>query len=273
MITFPKCKINIGLHVLNKRPDGYHNIETFFYPLNLTDGLEIIQTDSYTEITLSGKKLPDDDKPNLCILAYELLKKDYDLPPVKIHLHKKIPHGAGLGGGSSDAAETLKLLNQIFHLELNTEKLIEYAKKIGSDIPFFIYNKPLIAKEKGDVFDDSFDFSLKGYYIAIGCPKETINTKDAYNNIKPDEKRESLKILLAKPIDKWKGLINNDFEDFAFNNYPNILKLKQAFYSKGAVYASLTGSGAAVYGIFKENPYSLKKEIGNNLIWVEKINS
>ncbi len=270
MISFPRCKINIGLHILEKRPDGYHNIETLFYPLGLTDGLEIISSNGNTEFNQSGLPLPQDEKSNLVIKAYDLMKKDYDLPPVKIHLHKKIPPGSGLGGGSSNAANTLLLLNQIFHLGLSDEELAGYAGKLGADCAFFVYNKPMIGKNIGEVFDD-VDVDMKGYYIAVVKSDIHVDTKDAYSKVIPEKSRKSLKELISQPISKWKGTIENDFEKTVFKEYPGIEKVKSALFRKGAVYASMTGSGSAVFGIFEHDPASLEKVFGEYLVWKERV--
>ena len=269
MISFPRCKINIGLHVLEKRTDGYHNIETLFYPLGLTDGLEIIRSDEKTEFTQSGLNIPDSGKPNLCLMAYELLKEEYDLPPVKIHLHKKIPPGSGLGGGSSDAANTLVLLNQIFHLELSEKKLAGYAGKLGADCAFFVYNRPMIGKEKGDVFEDA-TVDFKGLYIAVVKPKNHVNTAEAYAKVTPCKNREALKELISQPVSQWKETVVNDFEKAIFKDHSNIENIKSTLYKNGAVYASMTGSGSAVYGIFEHEPKKLEKVFGEYLLWREE---
>ncbi len=270
MISFPRCKLNIGLHILEKRPDGYHNIETLFYPLSFTDGLEIITANGSTEFSQSGLPLPLDEKSNLVIKAYELLKREYDLPPVKIHLHKKIPPGSGLGGGSSDAANTLLLLNQIFHLGLSNEELAIYAGKLGADCAFFVFNKPMIGKNKGEVFED-VNVDMKGYHIAIIKSNIHIDTKEAYGKVMPCKSRKSIKELVSQPISKWKETIENDFEKVIFKEYPGIEKIKSTLYNKGAVYASMTGSGSAVYGIFDHNPKRLDEIFGKHLVWKERI--
>jgi len=270
VISFPGSKINIGLHVLNRRFDGYHNIETVFYPLALADGLEIIPAEGNTEFSLSGLVLPESGKSNLCIRAYELLKREYDLPPVRIHLHKKIPSGSGLGGGSSNAANTLVLLDQIFHLELGDEKLAGYARKLGADCAFFIYNKPLFAYNKGDRFEDA-DITLQGYHIIVVKPKTSVDTSEAYKKIKPAENRKTLKELVCQPVDQWKNTIENDFEKIVFKEHSVIEKIKSSLYKKGAIYASMTGSGSAVYGIFDRDPENLDEHFGKCFIWKEKV--
>ncbi len=270
MISFPGCKVNIGLHILAKRPDGFHNIETLFYPLGFTDGLDIVQSDGAMEFTQSGLHLPGDQKSNLCIKAYELLKRDYDLSTVKIHLHKKIPPGSGLGGGSSDAANTLILLNELFQLDLSKDQLAGYARQLGADCAFFVYNKPLIGKERGDVFEETV-VDLSGYHIVIIKPKDHVITSNAYGKVTPCNSRKPLKELVKQPVNKWRDTMVNDFEDVIFKEYPNIKNIKSTLYKKGAIYASMTGSGSAVYGIFEHEPKKLENVFGDYLLWREKV--
>jgi len=270
MIAFPRCKINIGIHILEKRTDGYHNIETLFYPIGLSDGLEIIKTDGKTVLTLSGLPIEENGKPNLCIMAYELLKDKFDLPPVKIHLHKKIPSGSGLGGGSSDAANTLLLLNSMFNLDIDKNELAQYASRLGADCAFFIYNKPIIGKNIGYDFIDT-DVDLSGFYVAVIKPNIHINTKKAYEKVTPDSNRSPLKELIEKPMEKWKNEVVNDFEKYVFKEYPNVESIKTTLYKKGALFASMTGSGPAIFGIFDHDPVQLNKIFGKHIIWKEKI--
>jgi 4-diphosphocytidyl-2-C-methyl-D-erythritol kinase len=218
MIAFPNCKINLGLYIENKRSDGFHNIKTVFYPIELTDVLEIIESDtSHFVMSMSGIPVNGDFRSNLCYKAYSLLKNDFSLPAIKIHLHKAIPHGAGLGGGSSDAAFTIKMLNNIFNLNLNNKQMQQYASKLGSDCTFFIENKTVIAKEKGDVFEN-IEISLNDYHIIIAKPNIGVSTPASY---------------------------------------------KETLYNNGAIYAAMSGSGAAVYGIFKEIPQNLRLPDGS----------
>lgn len=254
MIAFPNAKINIGLNIIEKRKDGFHNIESIFYPIfDLVDILEIIElkTKSSPQFSSSGISIPGEASFNLCLKAYNLLKEEYDIPIVAIHLHKIIPIGAGLGGGSADAAFTLKLLNDLFKLNLSDEILIEYARKLGSDCAFFIKNKPLYAFGKGDEFED-INLNLSTYKIKIEYPSIHIGTAEAYKGIKPFKSKLQLKEIINQPINSWKKSIKNDFESSIFLNYPEIEQLKLKFYEEGAVYTSMTGSGSAVYGIFKK---------------------
>jgi len=260
MICFPNCKINLGLKVKGKRPDGYHNIETVFYPVNLTDVLEIIPAqDGIFDFNITGIEIPGDITENLCVKAYNLLAKEYKIPSVKIHLHKNIPIGAGLGGGSSDTAFTLILLDKIFSLNLPKNKLIEMSSQLGSDCAFFIENKSCFAYEKGNLME-TINLDLKKYKFIIIKPNINISTTEAYKNIFFDDNTESLKIQINKPVETWRDNIFNDFEKYIFKSYPEIKKIKEFFYQKGAIYASMSGSGSAVYGIFEddvniENPF------------------
>ena len=252
MISFPNCKINIGLYVINKRTDGFHNIETVFYPINVNDALDIVKSpDGYFSFQTSGLKMGKDIENNLVVKTYRLLEKELNIPPVHIYLLKKIPHSAGLGGGSSDAAFTLMKLNELFELNLSTEQLQLYASKLGSDCPFFILNKPVIATHKGDAFND-VTLSLKDYRISIVKPNQHVKTVEAYQMIKPHNKSPMLDKLVTQPIALWRKSIFNDFEEVIFNQFPEIGKVKDTFYNNGAVYAAMSGSGSAVYGIFKD---------------------
>lgn len=248
MITFPNAKINIGLHVVSRRPDGFRNLETCFYPVNWCDALEIVPA-AETRFTSSGRSIPGEAGLNLCLKAYELLREDCKLPPVRIHLHKNIPIGAGLGGGSADATFTLRLLNDLFDLQLPTEKLEDYARGLGSDCAFFVQNKPVFALERGDVFKEA-TLNLSGYVCAVIYPDLHITTAEAYQNVVPQPPAEDLCTLLQQPVARWKDRVQNDFEKALFSRYPVLPALKQHLYAAGALYASLTGSGSAVFGIF-----------------------
>lgn len=250
MIVFPNAKINIGLNIVEKRVDGFHNIESIFYPvLELFDVLEIIKSKEL-KFTSSGIDIPGNETDNLCLKAYHLIQADFDISPIHIHLHKVIPIGAGLGGGSADAAFTLKLLNQVFELNITDDELIDYARKLGSDCAFFIKNKPVYAFGKGDEFED-VALDLSNYEIKIEYPNIHIGTAEAYAGVKPTPSIKNLKNLIELPIEEWKTNIKNDFEGSIFPNHPQIKALKEKFYNEGAVYASMTGSGSAVFGIFK----------------------
>jgi len=256
MVVFPNCKINIGLNILSKREDGYHNLQTIFFPAAIRDVLEIIENDGEEEVLFSssGIHVPGKAENNLCIKAYHLLKKDFPrLPHVQMHLHKTIPMGAGLGGGSADGAFTLQLLNTKFSLQLSEETLIKYALQLGSDCPFFIINKPCFATGRGEILEPvALDFSA--YKIFIINPGIHISTSLAFSQIAVGENKEDLKKLIAKPIENWEENIFNDFEKVVFATYPEIAGIKNELYNHGALYASMSGSGSTVYGIFQKDP-------------------
>lgn len=254
MITFPNAKINLGLNIVEKRPDGYHNLETIFYPINLQDALEVTRRENndkeYT-LHISGSPLEGEPEDNLVVKAYKLLKKDYPgLLPVDIHMYKHIPAGAGLGGGSSDAACMIKLLNDKFSLGLSTERMEEYAVKLGADCAFFIRNKPVFATGIGNLFEP-VELSLKGYNIILIKPDIFVSTRDAFAEIKPVRPAVSLKEIVKQPMETWKNSMKNDFEDSVFKKFPEIAAIKDELYDLGAVYAAMSGSGSSVYGIFK----------------------
>lgn len=253
MVLFPNAKINIGLNVTEKRNDGFHNIESIFYPVfELYDVLEIVKCEEL-KFTSTGIEIPGSKKDNLCLKAYQLLKQDFNISPVHIYLLKVIPIGAGLGGGSADAAFTLKGLNDLFDLKLTDEQLISYAQKLGSDCAFFIKNKPVYAFNKGDEFGD-IELDLLTFEIKIEYPNIHIGTAEAYAGIQPKEPVKNIKSLIAEvPIENWKETIKNDFEESIFPNHPEIKELKEKMYKNGAVYASMTGSGSAVYGVFERS--------------------
>ena len=253
MISFPNCKINIGLYIESKRNDGYHNIKTFFYPLPLCDILEIIPSnDNSTKMFLSGKVVEGDINENLCMKAYNLIKKEFNIPSVKIYLNKIIPIGAGLGGGSSDAAYTILTLNKLFSLNLTNEKMMELASCIGSDCAFFIKNKPSIASERGNViYETDIEFNLKKYKLILIKPYIHISTKDAYQNVVPLNNEIDILKIINQPINTWKTNLQNNFEEIIFKKYQEIKNIKEILYANGAVYASMSGSGASVYGIFE----------------------
>jgi 4-diphosphocytidyl-2-C-methyl-D-erythritol kinase len=256
VIVFPNCKINLGLHILGKRSDGYHNLQTVFYPLPLTDALEITtlhsqERSSTFPFSLSGTTVQGNPTSNLCVRAYKMLKKDIpDLPKVKMHLHKVIPSGAGLGGGSGDAAFTLQLLNKMFRLGLSREKLMDYASELGSDCPFFIINKPCYATGRGELLEE-MELDLSPYTFVIINPGIHIDTGLAFLNITPAEPENSIKEIIQRPLERWKDDLKNDFEKVIFPKYPEIVEIKDHLYSLGAEYASMSGSGSTVFGIFR----------------------
>tara|TARA_B100000900_G_scaffold249355_1_gene212260 strand:- start:2436 stop:3218 length:783 start_codon:yes stop_codon:yes gene_type:complete len=248
LILFPNAKINVGLHIKSKRVDGYHELETIFYPVKYCDVLEILPSHKLA-FTRSGIDIPGDG--NLCLDAYQLLKQGFNIPTVHIHLHKIIPIGAGLGGGSSDAAFTLKGLNDLFDLQLSNEQLRMYAVQIGADCPFFIDNKPMLANGIGEVLEP-IDLDLSAYHIAIVKPNIHISTAEAYSGVIPKEPLYSLRDLIKSPVKEWQ--IQNDFEQSVFAKHPAIEELKSYLYKQGAVYAAMTGSGSSVFALFKSRP-------------------
>ncbi len=252
MVSFPNAKINLGLDITEKRPDGFHNIESCFYPIEWTDVLEIIPSQEL-KFSSAGIPIPGESNSNLCLKVYEALKKDFDIPPVHIHLLKNIPIGAGMGGGSGDAAFTARMLNDLFELGLSSEKLEDYVRPLGSDCAFFIKNSPVFAYGKGDQFRN-ISLSLKGYSIIVLYPQLHISTKEAYSGIIPRSPALPIEELIRKDIREWKTLLKNDFETSLFPKYTILKELKETLYEEGALYASMTGSGSALYGIFEKAP-------------------
>lgn len=269
MLTFPNAKINLGLQVHSKRNDGYHNIATCFYPVGWVDALEIIE-DSHTTFTSSGIAIPGNNEDNLCLKAYELVKKDFDIPYVHIHLHKAIPLGAGLGGGSADAAFTIKLINQKFELKISDDMMENYARKLGSDCAFFIRNSPTIATEKGDVFEP-ISLNLKGYYIVLVYPNIHVSTAMAYSYMQPKISAIDLKDSILADIMQWKDTVVNDFEKSVFAQFPALAKIKNDLYKQGALYAAMSGSGSTIFGIFKNQPDTNIFKTKNNIVFEEEI--
>ncbi|MDE3212340.1 MAG: 4-(cytidine 5'-diphospho)-2-C-methyl-D-erythritol kinase [Bacteroidota bacterium] len=249
MIVFPNCKINLGLHIVEKRADGYHNLETVFYPIPWCDALEWIPAKEATTIHTSGYPSgPDSD--NLVIKAYKLLKRDYPfLKELEMWLHKAIPPGAGLGGGSSDGAHALQMLAGSFHLKLSDAQLNEYALQLGSDCPFFLRNRPCIATGRGEILEE-IPLSLSGYKMVLVHPEIHISTREAFLGIQPAYPSRQLEEAIMAPISDWKDLIFNDFEKSIFPKYPLLSHLKDTLYEKGAIYASMSGSGSTLFGIF-----------------------
>ncbi|SEL07370.1 4-(cytidine 5'-diphospho)-2-C-methyl-D-erythritol kinase [Parapedobacter koreensis] len=251
MVTFANAKINIGLQVLNRRDDGYHNLETVFYPLKIYDILEVVEA-SETRFIASGLPIPGDSNNNLCLKAYQLLQAAYDLPPVAIYLHKTIPIGAGLGGGSADAAFLLKLLNSTFGLGLDELQLIAYARQLGADCAFFIRNTPVLATGIGDVFQE-VAIDLSAYQLVLVKPDVHVSTGEAYRTVTLHPEGRQLAASIVRPVATWRDTIFNDFEPGIFAAHPEIGVLKNLLYEKGAMYASMSGSGSSVYGLFSES--------------------
>ncbi|MFM2386008.1 MAG: hypothetical protein RL660_765 [Bacteroidota bacterium] len=251
MISFPNCKINLGLNIVSKRSDGYHNLETVFYPIKqLHDALEIIHADTFG-LTQTGIVACEDPEKNLVVKAYRHLQQEHVLAPIHIHLHKAIPHGAGLGGGSADATFMLQLLNQFFALQLSQEKLLALALQLGSDCPFFVHNTACYAEGRGEQML-LLDVDLSGKYIVMLKPPVHISTAQAFAGITPQAPKQNCKeVVGTKAITEWKHHLYNDFEQTTFKISPDFASAKQMLYDAGAVYASLSGTGSVVYGIFE----------------------
>ena len=249
MITFPNAKINIGLNITEKRSDGYHNLETIFYPIDLCDSLEFVQNDE-TQFNCTGLKIEGEPENNLILKAYKQLKEEFNLPNIDIHLHKAIPMGAGLGGGSADAAFMLKMLNDEFKLGLSSQELEQKATKLGADCAFFINNKPTLAKGIGNIFEPT-TINLSGYHIVLIKPEVHVSTAEAYGGCKPQRWATPLEEAIKQPISEWKDYIFNDFEKTVFIAHPELAEIKDMLYAKGAVYAAMSGSGSTIYGLFE----------------------
>lgn len=249
MISYANAKINIGLNITGKRADGYHELETIFYPFPLYDIIEMTEhAGDGASLEITGMNLRADND-NLCLKAYRLLADRFSLPPMHIHLHKQIPFGAGLGGGSADAAVVMKMINELFSLDLSSTELAVEAAKLGADCPFFIQNKSAYASGTGtDLSSCSVD--LSGKYIVLVKPDVHISTVEAYQQVVPQPSEYDLRDLIKLPVQEWKFTIKNDFEDGLFEKYPVMRDIKLALYEQGALYASMSGSGSSVYGIF-----------------------
>jgi 4-diphosphocytidyl-2-C-methyl-D-erythritol kinase len=266
MIVFPNAKINIGLHITGKRSDGYHNIESCFYPVAWSDILEVAKSKNLT-VGSTGIPVPGPWKDNLCYKAYRLLQEDHNLPPVDIHLHKILPICAGLGGGSSDGAFALKAFNELFNIGLSDENLEDYSLKLGSDCPFFICNQPTFVTGRGEIFEE-IDISLGGKMALLVNPPLHISTAEAYEGIRNYSKPgQLLNDLQRFPIEQWHGLIKNDFEEGLFKKHPELASLKELLYKKGAQYASMTGSGSTIYGIFDQRADTRGWFPADYLVW------
>lgn len=253
MIVFPNAKINLGLHILGKRPDGYHELETYMYPAPLTDILELTEAPE-TTLHLSGIHIGDIGKANnLVYKTWKLMHGIYNIPPIRIDLHKNIPAGAGLGGGSADAAFAVKTLNEMFGLSLETTRMEKLAAQLGSDCAFFVQNKPALATGRGEILQH-FPVNIQARYMVIVVPDIHISTAEAYAGVSPDKNRNSITDILSLPINQWAEQLSNDFENHLFSLHPQLAEIRTALYNKGAVYAAMSGSGSAIYGLFEKHP-------------------
>lgn len=267
MVSFPNAKINLGLNIVEKRTDGYHNIESVFYPVAWCDALEIIKSDSFS-FQSSGLEIPGSQENNLIIKAFRMLEKEGLISgkQVNIHLHKVLPMGAGIGGGSADGAFALKMLNELFELNLTNSQLENFAELLGSDCPFFIENKPKFCFGKGTEFEE-INLSLKGKSLVLVNPQIHISTAEAYAGVKPHKPEISIKDILAKPISTWNETLKNDFEEKIIENHSRIGEIKARLYEKGALYTSMTGSGSTVFGIFDKTIDLFKIDFEECVCW------
>ncbi len=262
MITFPCCKINLGLNIVAKRTDGYHDIETVFYPVPLTDALEIHEmhedfpSEYSCDLKVTGNSVDCDERKNLAVKAYELLARDFQLPRIHIHLYKHIPSQAGMGGGSADAAFTIRLLDEQFRLNMGNAEMERYAAKLGADCAFFITAEPAYATGKGEILvpADKDTDNLKGYWLGIVKPDVAVSTTEAYATITPKKPVKCCRDIVRQPIETWKDELSNDFETPVFAKHPILANLKEQLYASGAVYAQMSGSGSALFGIYRQEP-------------------
>ncbi len=272
MIVFPNAKINLGLNVTQRRSDGYHNLETVFYPIYIKDVLEVVAPQPpgsplhKATLHLSGASLEGNPNENLVIKAYHLLSENHHLPPIEVYLHKHIPSGAGLGGGSADAAFMLRLLNDLFELQLPTPELQQLAARLGADCAFFIENKPCYATGIGDVFHP-IDLDLGGYHILLVKPSVSVSTREAFSLIRPAQPQVCVRDICRRPVEEWQGRLENDFETSVFPQFPELARLKEMLYESGALYASMSGSGSSLYGIYKEEPVGAETLFTDCFTW------
>jgi 4-diphosphocytidyl-2-C-methyl-D-erythritol kinase len=272
MISFPNAKINLGLHIISKRDDGFHNIESLMYPINLCDILEIrerskdVEKGKLVNFTSSGIEIPGMVENNLCVKAYHLVREKYILPPVDIHLHKIIPHGAGLGGGSSDAVFVIKMLDELFSLQLSLHEKLSFASKLGSDCAFFVHNIPCLSTGRGDVLE-KVDFTLNGFYLVLYKPKFGVSTVEAYSGVIPKSPEKSIRDILNLSKKECFLRFTNDFEESVFLKYPELENIKSQFIEEGASYAAMSGSGSVVFGLFENEKPEIKISGSGNIIY------
>ena len=266
MLTFPCAKINLGLNITSKREDGYHNLETIFYPVPLTDALEVklmhddFPSDEPCDLKITGNAVDCDEKNNLVVKAYTLLAQDFTLPRVHTHLVKRIPMQAGLGGGSADGAFMIRLLDERFRLNMGIAEMERYASRLGSDCAFFITAEPSFATGRGEVLEpvNIAEQNLQGYYIAIVKPAIAVSTREAFKQIICRQPEHCCRDIVRQPVETWKTVLTNDFEEPAFKQHPELADIKQRLYDLGAVYAQMSGSGSAFFGLFRTDPQQLK---------------
>ncbi|GHT10612.1 4-diphosphocytidyl-2-C-methyl-D-erythritol kinase [Bacteroidia bacterium] len=271
MLLLSFAKINLGLQIIEKRPDGFHNLQTVFFPIEWADVVEVLPARDL-RLHASGLLVDAPADQNLCVKAFRLLQKDFCLSGADIYLHKQIPYGAGLGGGSSNAAAVLMATNRAFALGLNTLQLEKYAAQLGSDCPFFVHNVPMSATGRGEILSPA-EVHLEGYYLLIVKPNVSVNTAAAYKNVQPQPHRPSVLSIVQQAIETWKSALVNDFEPSVWTQYPLLQEIKRWLYDEGALYASLSGSGSALFGIFNSIPPSLTQKLQPYTVFTQKISS
>ena len=279
MLTFPCAKINLGLNITSKREDGYHNLETIFYPVPLTDALEVklmhddFPSDEPCDLKITGNAVDCDEKNNLVVKAYTLLAQDFKLPRVHTHLVKRIPMQAGLGGGSADGAFMIRLLDERFRLNMGIAEMERYASRLGSDCAFFITTEPSFATGRGEVLEpvNIAEQNLQGYYIAIVKPAIAVSTREAFQQIICRQPEYCCRDIVRQPVETWKTVLTNDFEEPAFKQHPELADIKQRLYDLGAVYAQMSGSGSAFFGLFRTEPQQLKSNFPDCYTFTTKL--
>ena len=279
MITFPCAKINLGLNVVAKRDDGYHDLETVFYPVPLTDALEVKLMDEQfpsevaCDLKVTGNAIAGDEQENLVCKTYNLLARDFSMPRVHAHLFKRIPSQAGLGGGSSDAAFMIRLLDERFRLNIGNAEMERYAAQLGADCAFFITAEPSFATGKGEILApvDTPQHNLSGYFLAIVKPPVAVSTADAFKNIVPKKPAKCCRDIVRQPIATWKEELTNDFEQSVFAVYPELGDIKRTLYAQGALYAQMSGSGSSIFGLFKQRPIKVEKLFPDAFVYVTQL--
>ena len=279
MLTFPCAKINLGLNITSKREDGYHNLETIFYPVPLTDALEVklmhddFPSDEPCDLKITGNAVDCDEKNNLVVKAYTLLAQDFKLPRVHTHLVKRIPMQAGLGGGSADGAFMIRLLDERFRLNMGIAEMERYASRLGSDCAFFITAEPSFGTGRGEVLEpvNIAEQNLQGYYIAIVKPAIAVSTREAFQQIICRQPEHCCRDIVRQPVETWKTVLTNDFEEPAFKQHPELADIKQRLYDLGAVYAQMSGSGSAFFGLFRTEPQQLKSNFPDCYTFTTKL--
>lgn len=267
MILYPNAKINIGLNITNKRADGFHDLETLFYPLQLADALEFVEADTFS-YSQSGIVIDSNIESNLVVRAFKAVQQQYDIPDIKIHLHKVIPTGAGLGGGSADAAFMIAGLNRLFCLQMSNQEMIDMSATLGSDCPFFILNTPAMATGRGEILTPTA-FSLLGHHLVLIKPSCFVSTADAFAKVSPQKPKHELKSDIQLTPHLWGDVVKNDFEASVFSKFPQIENIKQTLIDEGAEYAAMSGSGASMFGIFKTDRSDLRSKFENCFFWSE----